>query len=116
MPISGEMLIGASTVRGTSGSMRATNPATCAEMEPQFFGGTAQNVDTACALAEAAFDTYRAVSLEQRAAFLEAIAQGILDLGEELIEHLAEVSAVVEAGEGIGGGHFLDPLEGLFEE
>ena len=94
MPISGEMLIGASAVRGTSGSMLATNPATCAEMEPEFSGGTPQNVDAACALAEAAFDTYRAVSLEQRAAFLEAIAQGILDLGEELIDRVMAESGL----------------------
>ena len=94
MPISGEMLIGASTVRGTSGSMRATNPAICTEMEPQFSGGTVQNVDAACSLAEAAFDTFRAVSLEQRATFLEAIAQGILDLGDELIERVMAESGL----------------------
>jgi NADP-dependent aldehyde dehydrogenase len=94
MPITGEMLIGARAVKGTAGSMKATNPATCAEMEPAFFGGTAHNVDEACALAEAAFDTYRAVSLEKRASFLEAIAQGILDLGEELVERVMAESGL----------------------
>ncbi len=88
MPLSGEMLIGSTSVRGTSGSMRATNPATCAEMEPEFFGGTVGDVDAACSLAEAAFDAYRATSLEKRARFLEAIAQGIIDLGDELVERV----------------------------
>ena len=94
MPLSGEMLIGSTSVRGTAGSMRATNPATCAEMEPEFYGGTTQDVDAACSLAEAAFDVYRATSLEKRASFLEAIAQGILDLGDELVERVMAESGL----------------------
>ena len=51
MPITGEMLIGSRAVRGTAGSMRATNPATRVLLEPEFFGGTANDVDAACTLA-----------------------------------------------------------------
>ncbi|MGB3426359.1 aldehyde dehydrogenase (NADP(+)), partial [Castellaniella sp.] len=43
-------------------------------------------VDQAARLAEAAFAAYRETGLEARAAFLEAIAQSILDLGDVLIE------------------------------
>ena len=84
MKLTGEMLIGGRAVRGTEGTLHAVNPATGAELEPAFGGGTAQDVDAACSLAEAAFNPYRAVSLEKRAQFLETIAQGILDVGDAL--------------------------------
>ena len=94
MKLTGEMLIGARAVRGTEGTLRAVNPATGAEMEPAFGGGSAADVDAACALAEAAFDAYRAVSLEQRATFLETIAQGIVDLGDVLVERVMSESGL----------------------
>jgi alpha-ketoglutaric semialdehyde dehydrogenase len=94
MQITGEMLIGAQSVRGTQGIMRALNPATGEEMEPTFHGGTTADVDAACTLAEAAFNPYRAAPLEQRAQFLEAIGQGILDLGDTLIERVMAESAL----------------------
>jgi alpha-ketoglutaric semialdehyde dehydrogenase len=94
MNVTGEMLIGARAVRGTESTLRAVNPATGAELEPPFGGGSAADVDAACLLAEAAFDSYRAVSLEKRAAFLETIAQGILDLGELLIERVIAESGL----------------------
>ena len=92
--LTGEMLIGARTVRGSEGTQRAVNPATGKELEPEFGGGTTADVDAACTLAEAAFDEYRALSLERRAGFLEAIAQGILDLGEVLIERVMAESGL----------------------
>jgi NADP-dependent aldehyde dehydrogenase len=94
MKLTGEMLIGARAVRGNEGSMRAVDPATGAEMEPEFGGCSAADVDAACKLAEAAFDAYRAVSLEQRAQFLEAIAQGIVDLGDVLVERVMSESGL----------------------
>ena len=50
-------------------------------------------VDSACAAAEAAFDSYRATTREARAAFLERIGQEILALGDDLI-----VAAMRESG------------------
>jgi len=94
MNVTGEMLIGARAVRGTESTLRAVNPATGAELEPSFGGGSAADVDAACSLAEAAFDPYRALSLERRAAFLEAIAQEILDLGELLVERVIAESGL----------------------
>jgi len=94
MKVTGEMLIGARSVRGTESTLRAVNPATGAELEPSFGGGSTSDVDAACKLAEAAFDPYRALSLEKRAAFLEAIAQGILDLGELLVERVIAESGL----------------------
>jgi len=94
MKLTGEMLIGARAVRGSQGVLRAMNPATGADMEPGFGGGSAADVDAACTLAEVAFDAYRAVSLESRAQFLEAIAQGIVDLGEVLVERVMAESGL----------------------
>jgi alpha-ketoglutaric semialdehyde dehydrogenase len=93
MSIQGEMLIGASAVRGTEGDIHGINPATGDKLQPAFGGGGAADVERACALAAAAFDTFRDTTQEQRAAFLEAAAQAILDLGDELIER-----AVTESG------------------
>ncbi|MBS0452449.1 MAG: aldehyde dehydrogenase (NADP(+)) [Proteobacteria bacterium] len=85
--LTGEMLIGFSAVRGAEGSQRAFDPTVNAEIEhPQFGLGGMEEVERAATLAEAAFDPYRSLPMERRAAFLEAIAQGILALGDALID------------------------------
>jgi len=94
MQLTGEMSIGAKSVKGAEGALRATNPATGAELEPAFGGGSEADVEAACALAAGAFDAYRATGLEQRAAFLEAIAQGIVDLGDTLVERVMTESGL----------------------
>src|SRR3984893_15052823 len=94
MAITGELLIGTQAVRGRDGQMRAINPATGEAMEPVFNGGDSHDVDRACTLAAAAFDAYRATSLEARAQFLEAIAQAILDLGDELVDRVVSESGL----------------------
>jgi NADP-dependent aldehyde dehydrogenase len=87
MTINGDMLIGFQQVRGSEGEMRAFNPATHSEIEEPVFGmGGAAEVDRAASLADDAFDRYRNAPLAKRAAFLEAIAENILALGDELIE------------------------------
>jgi 2,5-dioxopentanoate dehydrogenase len=92
--VTGEMLIGGRAVRGMESALRAVDPATGNPLEPEFGGGSAADVDVACTLAEAAFDAYRAVSLEERAKFLETIAQGILDLGDVLVERVMSESGL----------------------
>src|SRR6059058_5701477 len=92
--VTGEMLIGSRAVRGTHGTVRAINPASGEQMDPEFGEGGQREVDEACALAEAAFNPYRALPLERRAQFLEAIAQGILDLGEVLVERVVAESGL----------------------
>jgi len=93
MTILGEMIIGQQCVRGTAGEAFGFNPATRANLEPGFGQATGDDVERACALAGQAFDPYRALPLEQRARFLEAIAEQILAVGPELIER-----AMLETG------------------
>jgi alpha-ketoglutaric semialdehyde dehydrogenase len=93
MSLSGEMLIGDRLVLGGKGAIRAVNPATGAEIEPAFGGGDEENVAQACALAAGAFPAYRNLPLEQRAGFLDAIAEQILALGDTLMER-----AMLESG------------------
>jgi NADP-dependent aldehyde dehydrogenase len=97
MSIQGEMIIGQRIVRGSAGSVRAFNPATRAEIEPAFGLATADDVEAACSLAEQAFDGYRNLPLEQRARFLEAIAEQILAIGPELIERANQESGLPAA-------------------
>jgi NADP-dependent aldehyde dehydrogenase len=97
MNIVGEMIIGSRAVRGTNGSIKAVNPATGESMEPAFGGAGAEDLERACALASEAFDSYRATSLEARAAFLEAIAENILALGDVLVARCVAESGLPRA-------------------
>lgn len=97
MTIQGDMIIGQRIVRGSAGTARAFNPATRAELEPDFGLATREDVDAACRLADGAFDAYRAVPLEARAAFLEAIAERILEIGPLLIERAGAESGLPAA-------------------
>ena len=94
MNLTGDLLIGARAVRGQAGALRAIDPATGAALEPAFGAGGQGEVDAACALAQAAFGPFRAAPLEQRAQLLEAIAQGLLDLGDGLIARAHQETAL----------------------
>ncbi|WP_110634437.1 aldehyde dehydrogenase (NADP(+)) [Salinicola salarius] len=93
MNLTGELLIGQQTVKGARDLIVAINPATGERLPTEFFGGTAEDVTRACNLAWSAFDTYRETSLEERARFLETIADEIEAIGDDLIER-----AVAESG------------------
>ncbi len=86
MQITGTQLIGSQDIPGTGATFHAIDPATGEALPPAWQGADAGQVDRAARLAEAAFASYRETGLEARAAFLEAIAQAILDLGDALIE------------------------------
>jgi alpha-ketoglutaric semialdehyde dehydrogenase len=60
-------------------------------------GGDQQHVDQAATLAWQAFDAYRAVSVEQRAAFLECIADEIMALDDVLVERAMAESGLPKA-------------------
>ncbi|GAB2781472.1 aldehyde dehydrogenase (NADP(+)) [Halomonas shantousis] len=93
MTLNGTMLIGQQEVTGQDASFQAINPATGEQLEPAYAGGSAAEVEKACQLAWEAFDAYRETSLEDRAVFLETVAEEIEAIGEALIER-----AVAESG------------------
>lgn len=83
MALTGELFIGDERT-ATSTLFRAVDPATRAVLEPGFSAADADNVERACAAADAAFAAFAAA--EDRALLLEAIAEAIEDVGEPLIE------------------------------
>ncbi|MEH3101725.1 aldehyde dehydrogenase (NADP(+)) [Sphingomonas adhaesiva] len=58
-------------------------------LEPGYPVSTAADVAHACIAAEAAFDPYRARAADERAALLDAAAEEILALGDDLIDRAA---------------------------
>ena len=92
--INGEMFIGSRAVKGTAGEVRGVNPETGETLEPAYGGATREQLDEACRLAAEAFDPYRMANADTRAGFLEAIAQNILDLGDELVERCVAESGL----------------------
>src|SRR5690606_2444164 len=97
MQITGEMIIGSQFVRGSASEVKAYNPSTRGEIEPAFGQAAAADVERACELAAAAFDPYRALPLEQRARFLEAVAEQILAIGPDLIERAQQETGLPQA-------------------
>ena len=89
MPLHGQNIVGnvISCCGGTS--FRGVNPATGAELEPDFFEAEQVEVDRAMELAEAAFDPFRHAAPAARAAFLDRIGDEIDLLGDALIDRAA---------------------------
>ncbi|WP_313049968.1 aldehyde dehydrogenase family protein, partial [Pseudomonas soli] len=86
MTLTGNLLIGQRAVPGNREAIRAIDPSSNQALEPAYAGASGEQVDQACALAWAAFDAYRETPLEQRAGFLETIAEQIEALGDTLID------------------------------
>ncbi len=97
MALTGDIVIGSERLSGRAATFKAVDPATGGTLEPAFaFAGEAE-VERACALAADAFDAYRGTAPEARAAFLDAIAEEILALGDELIARACAESGLPRA-------------------
>ena len=96
MTLTGELFIGG-TRHSTPQRFRALDPAHNRALEPPFSAAGAAQIEAACALAHAAFDPYRALAPARRAAFLESIAQHILEQGEALLERAHAETALPAA-------------------
>ncbi|MEU8119288.1 aldehyde dehydrogenase (NADP(+)) [Spirillospora sp. NPDC049024] len=95
--LTGQMLIGSEHVTGTGEAITAVDPRTGERLAPEYrYGGDAE-VDRACALAEEAFDAYRATGPEERAAFLESIAARLDDRAGDLVRRAASETGLPEA-------------------
>lgn len=75
----------------------ATNPTSGDLLEPEYSEASAAEIDAAVTAAAGAFDDYRRTSPEQRAAFLRAIADELVDLGDILIARAHAETGLPEA-------------------
>lgn len=84
MQLTGESLIGQSTISGGAPVFSGVDAASGAALSPSYGSVAAEDAARACALADAAFTAYRQTSPAVRAAFLELAAAKIDALGETL--------------------------------
>ena len=75
--LTGQMMIAGVPVTGTGEEIRGFDPAAGVAVEPAYRYGGSADVEAACAAAAEAFPTYRATTSEQRAQFIEAIADNL---------------------------------------
>ena len=97
MKLAGLNLIGKTTSGKGTVTFKAVNPLTAEELPTTFREATEEEVALAVEQAESAFLPYRSKPAEERARFLEAIADEILALGENLIARCMEETALPEA-------------------
>lgn len=94
MRLHGQNFIGNRVSAEGTPDLQATNPATGEALEGTFHIATAEEVDQAVRLASVSFPTYRALPAEQRAAFLDRIAEEIVALGDTLLERANQETAL----------------------
>ena len=94
MELNGQNYIGATASSEGTETIRAANPAAGATLEPVFHAANTAEVDRAVTLADTAFPTYRGLSAEQRATFLERIAEEIMAIGDALLERANQETAL----------------------
>ena len=102
MSISGQNLIGYSVSDLGEEEFYAVNPQDGEEIDPLFPIATKEEVNKAVSKATSAFLTYRELTSEQRATFLDTIADEILALGDELLERASLESGLPIAPRLIG--------------
>jgi alpha-ketoglutaric semialdehyde dehydrogenase len=85
LELRGCSLIGAKTGSRTPDRFRAVNPATGQELEPDFYSGSAAEIDAAANLAGAAFASFSRTRPRDRARFLRSIADNIEAIRNEVV-------------------------------
>eukprot|EP01037_Dinobryon_pediforme_P020693 gene20693-21378_t len=91
--IDGAILVGAEQRQATT-RFSGIDPSTGQTLTPDFSSAGVDAVTDAAALAEAAFVDYAATDPETRATFLEAIADAIVAIGDELIDRAVQESGL----------------------
>lgn len=86
LAINGRSLVGGQLGEPGETSFHAVNPATGAQLEPQFYPALAADIDRAAQLAADAFPTFSAFGGRDRAAVLRRIADEVARIGSELVQ------------------------------
>jgi len=92
--IEGTNFIGSSASAENSEYLTASNPATDEKLSGEFHKATQEEIDKATQKAQEAFLRYRNVSGEEKAAFLDQIADEIVELEDTLIERASNESGL----------------------
>ena len=85
MSLTGQSIIAGWDGAGSGESVRAVDPASGQELDPEFAFVTAAAVDAAAEAARAAFDTFRDTAPTERAAFLEMVAANLESCRDEIV-------------------------------
>lgn len=92
--MNGRNLIGNGYAEANTTAFKAMNPLTGEMLEGDFFPAQQKDVDEALTYAVNAFTAYKNIDKDRKAAFLRAIANEILALGDELIERTCAESGL----------------------
>jgi len=96
MELTGLNFIGNEQSGQGAATFHAVNPATGVEFSPAFHEATPREIDEAIFKAEEAFLAYSKKSGQERALFLETIADEIITLGDALIKRCCEETGLTE--------------------
>lgn len=116
MPLHGSNLIGSSPSQRSSISFTALDPETGSELQPAFAEATAAEVAAAAEKARTAAAPFADLDADLRAAFLDAIGDQVLSLGDELLERTRSETALPrprlegERGRTVGQLHMFAEL------
>ena len=108
MQLTGEQIVGANLNSSGKSTFQAVNPESGETLSPEFFEASIDEIERAASLAERDFDAFRKMSNEERAHFLDTIAEEIMALGDALIERgmaetgLPQARLVGERGRTVG--------------
>ncbi len=97
MTLHAKMIIGQADVGGAAGDLFAHDAFTGEQLAPAFGAADEAQVALACESAARAFDEFRETPQDRRAEFLEAIAEAILSLGDDLIRRAHSETALPAA-------------------
>lgn len=97
MQLHGEQIIGGTTSRAGAGpDFHGVDPASGEQLEPGYRDATPEEVDRALQLADRAHRRIKGIDRQRRATLLEAIADAIEGLGDELLARAAAETALPE--------------------
>jgi 2,5-dioxopentanoate dehydrogenase len=97
MELTGKNIIGNQLSRKSDTTFYGENPATGKKLEPAFFEASQEEINEAIDKANEAFQLYRNKSGKEKAELLEAIAEEILALDDQLIARAVDESGLPEA-------------------
>jgi alpha-ketoglutaric semialdehyde dehydrogenase len=93
----GHHFIAGAAEAGAGEAFAGVDPSTGADLAPGYVEATLEQVDRACAAASAAAPAFAATAPEVRAALLRDIGQGLVDLGDELVDRVQAETALPSA-------------------